>query len=49
MIIEAFETSLAAGLFTIICLLGLGIAIGMYIISQIEDKLWENQVLYYKY
>ena len=43
------------GIFTIICWVGLGIAIGMYISSQIEDhidkniKKWENLVLYYKY
>ena len=43
------------GLFTATILVALGIAIGMYISSQIENhidkriKKWENQVLYYKY
>ena len=38
------------GLFTIVCLIGLGIAIGMYLSSQIEDhidkriKKWVEQL-----
>ena len=30
------------GLFTIICLIGLGIAIGMYLSSQIEKHIDKN-------
>jgi len=34
--------TIVLGLFTIVCLIGLGIAIGMYLSSQIEDHIDKN-------
>ena len=40
-IIEAFSY-LSVSLFTMVCLIGLGISIGMYISSQIEKHIDKN-------